>query len=39
MGYYIAIKEWNNAIYSNMGGPRDCYAEWRESGKDTIWYC
>ena len=23
MEYYSAIKEWNNAIYSNMNKPRD----------------
>ena len=26
--------EWNNAIYSNMSGPRNCDAEWSKSEKD-----
>lgn len=24
---------WNNAIYSNMNGPRDYYTKWSKSGK------
>ena len=28
-------KEWNNAIYSDMDGPRDCHTEWSKSDKDT----
>ena len=27
-------KEWNDAICSNMGGPRDCHTEWSKSEKD-----
>ena len=27
-------KEWNNAICSNMDGPRDCHIEWSKSDKD-----
>ena len=27
-------KEWNNAICSNMDGPRDCHMEWRKSEED-----
>ena len=27
-------KEWNNAICSNMDGPRDCHTEWSKSEKD-----
>ena len=27
-------KEWNNAICSTMGGPRDYYTKWRESEKE-----
>ena len=23
-------KEWNNAICSDMDGPRDCHTEWKE---------
>ena len=26
-------KEWNNAICSNMDGPRDCDTEWSQSDK------
>ena len=28
-------KEWNNAIFSNMGGLRDCDTKWKAN---TIWY-
>ena len=27
-------KEWNNAICSNMNGPKDCHIEWRKSEKE-----
>ena len=27
-------KEWNNAICSNIDGPRDCQTEWRKSEKE-----
>ena len=27
-------KEWNNAICSNMEGPRDCHAEWSKSDRE-----
>ena len=27
-------KEWNNAICSNMDGPRDCHTVWSKSEKD-----
>ena len=27
-------KEWNNAICSNMGGPRDCHTEWSKSERE-----
>ena len=27
-------KEWNNAICSNMGGPRDYHTKWSKSEKD-----
>ena len=27
-------KEWNNAICSDMDGPKDCHTEWRKSDKD-----
>ena len=28
-------KEWDNAIYSNMDGPRDYHTKWSKSDKDT----
>ena len=27
-------KEWNNAICSNVDGPRDCHTEWNKSDKE-----
>ena len=32
-------KEWNNAIYSNMGGPRDCRTKWSkpDRGRQISW--
>ena len=27
-------KEWDNAICSNMDGPRDCHTKWSKSDKD-----
>ena len=27
-------KEWNNAICSNMDGPRDCHTEWSNSDRE-----
>ena len=27
-------KEWNNAIYLNMDGPRDCHTEWSKSDRE-----
>ena len=27
-------KEWNNVIYSNMDGPRDCHTEWSKSARE-----
>ena len=33
--YYSAIKEeWNNAIYSNMDGPRDYHTKWNKSDRE-----
>ena len=32
MEYYLAIKK-NNAICSNMDGPRDCHTEWSKSDR------
>ena len=26
-------KKWNNAIFSNMDGPRDYHAKWRKSDR------
>ena len=35
MDYYSAIKkEWNNAICSNMDGPRDYHTEWSKSNRE-----
>ena len=35
MDYYSAIKkEQNNAICSNMDGPRDCHTEWSKSDRE-----
>ena len=28
-------KEWNNAICSNMDGPRDCHTGWIKSDRET----
>ena len=37
MEYYLAIKkEWNNAICSNMDGPRDCHTEWSKTERDRL---
>ena len=34
MEYYSAIKkQWNNAICSNMDGPRDYYTKWNKSDR------
>ena len=27
-------KEWNNAIYNNMDGPRDYHTRWSKSGRE-----
>ena len=32
-------KEWNNAICSNMNGPRDYHTKWSKSKTSIIWYC
>ena len=38
MEYYSAIKkEWNNAICSNIGGPRDYHTKWKRK-TNIIWY-
>ena len=35
MEYYSAIKkEWNNFIFSNLDGSRDCHTEWSKSEKN-----
>ena len=31
---FIHEKEWNNAIWTNMDGPRDCYTEWSKSDRE-----
>ena len=30
-------QEWNNAVRSNMDGPRDCHSEWSESETKITW--
>ena len=32
-----AIKRWNNAICSNMDGPRDCHTDWSWLEKDKYY--
>ena len=32
-------KEWNNAICSNMDGPRDYHTKWSQRKTNIIWYC
>ena len=34
MGYYSAVKRWNNAICSNMDGPRDYHSVWSKSARE-----
>jgi len=35
MEYYLTINnEWNNAICSNMDGPRDYHTKWNKSDRD-----
>ena len=34
MGYFSAIKKWNNSLCSNMDGPRDCHTKWSKSEKE-----
>ena len=34
MEYYSAIKEWNNAICSNMDGPRDYHTKWSKPDRE-----
>ena len=31
-------KTWNNAICSNMDGPRDYHTKWSNQRKKNIWY-
>ena len=31
-------KDWNNAIYSNMDGPRDDHTKWSQTKTNIIWY-
>ena len=38
-GNYSAIKkQWNNAICSNIDGPRDYHAKWTQTKTNIIWY-
>ena len=34
MEYYSAIKKWDNAICSNMDGPRDHHTKWIKSYRE-----
>ena len=34
MEYYPGIEKEQNAICSNMDGPRDCHTEWSKSDKE-----
>ena len=34
MEYFLAIKKWDNAICSNMDGPRDYHTKWGKSDKE-----
>ena len=34
MGYYSAVKRWNNAICSHMDGPRDYHSVWSKSVRE-----
>ena len=39
MEYYSANKkEWNNAIYSNIDGPRDDHTKWSKPKTNIRWY-
>ena len=40
MEYHSAIKkEWNNAICSNMNGPRDYHTKWSKADRERrVWY-
>ena len=33
--YKVTQREWNNAIFSNMDRPRDCYTEWGKSDREA----
>ena len=35
--WLLVKKEWNDAICSNMNGPRECHTEWNKSEKEK--YC
>ena len=34
MEYYSAYKEWNNAIFSNIDGPREHHTKWNKSERE-----
>ena len=39
MEYYSAIKkEWNNAIWRNMNGPRDYHTKWSKPDRERQIY-
>ena len=33
-GILLSHKKWNNAIFSNMNGPRDYYTKWNKSERE-----
>ena len=35
MGYYSAVKRWNNAICSHMDGPRDYHSKWHKTERES----
>ena len=35
-GILLSHKKWNNAIDSNMNGPKDCYTEWSKSDREGL---
>ena len=39
MEYYSAIKKWNNAICSNIDGPRDYYTKWSKPDRERQLLC
>ena len=38
MAYHSAIKKWNNAICSDLDGPRDYHTKWNKVKTSVICY-